>query len=150
MLEELDLAGKAGVLSLSHSVYSLSMASRYTVTDVCIFQVCCIPLCPLIDSPRPPTSTPTHSPLPLSSRHESLGLSVYPHAADVPGAVQIAWQVPTAVHGDPDIDASWYTGRGIRPLGRFGRQEAGVNRGAKHPIRRLCIPITAEDDSNDN
>uniref|UniRef100_A0A3B5APP1 Prolactin-releasing peptide-like n=1 Tax=Stegastes partitus TaxID=144197 RepID=A0A3B5APP1_9TELE len=23
---------------------------------------------------------------------------------------------------DPDIDASWYTGRGIRPVGRFGRK----------------------------
>uniref|UniRef100_A0A673B5M4 Prolactin releasing hormone 2 n=1 Tax=Sphaeramia orbicularis TaxID=375764 RepID=A0A673B5M4_9TELE len=22
----------------------------------------------------------------------------------------------------PDIDASWYTGRGIRPVGRFGRK----------------------------
>ncbi|XP_064166876.1 prolactin-releasing peptide isoform X4 [Anguilla rostrata] len=146
MLEELDLAGKAGC-----TVPVCIIQVCYHRPLVCYhFQVCCIPLCPLIDSPRPPTSTPTHSPLPLSSRHESLGLSVYPHAADVPGAVQIAWQVPTAVHGDPDIDASWYTGRGIRPLGRFGRQEAGVNRGAKHPIRRLCIPITAEDDSNDN
>ncbi|XP_035248999.1 prolactin-releasing peptide [Anguilla anguilla] len=51
---------------------------------------------------------------------------------------------------NPDIDASWYTGRGIRPLGRFGRQEAGVNRGSKHPVRHLCIPVAAEDDSNDN
>uniref|UniRef100_A0AAQ5X6X4 Prolactin releasing hormone 2 n=1 Tax=Amphiprion ocellaris TaxID=80972 RepID=A0AAQ5X6X4_AMPOC len=23
---------------------------------------------------------------------------------------------------NPDIDASWYTGRGIRPVGRFGRK----------------------------
>uniref|UniRef100_A0A3Q3GZV2 Prolactin releasing hormone n=1 Tax=Labrus bergylta TaxID=56723 RepID=A0A3Q3GZV2_9LABR len=25
---------------------------------------------------------------------------------------------------NPDIDASWYTGRGIRPVGRFGRKVA--------------------------
>uniref|UniRef100_A0A8C4K6F9 Uncharacterized protein n=1 Tax=Dromaius novaehollandiae TaxID=8790 RepID=A0A8C4K6F9_DRONO len=25
---------------------------------------------------------------------------------------------------DPDIDPSWYTGRGIRPVGRFGRRRA--------------------------
>ncbi|XP_026000506.1 prolactin-releasing peptide isoform X2 [Astatotilapia calliptera] len=28
---------------------------------------------------------------------------------------------------DPDISASWYTGRGIRPLGRFGRKAARRN-----------------------
>uniref|UniRef100_A0A4W6FRZ5 Prolactin releasing hormone n=1 Tax=Lates calcarifer TaxID=8187 RepID=A0A4W6FRZ5_LATCA len=27
----------------------------------------------------------------------------------------------------PDIDASWYTGRGIRPVGRFGRKVAKRN-----------------------
>ncbi|NXX70522.1 PRRP protein, partial [Spizella passerina] len=32
----------------------------------------------------------------------------------------------------PDIDPSWYTGRGIRPVGRFGRRRAlgGPGRGA--------------------
>ncbi|NXT27152.1 PRRP protein, partial [Syrrhaptes paradoxus] len=25
---------------------------------------------------------------------------------------------------NPDIDPSWYTGRGIRPVGRFGRRRA--------------------------
>ncbi|NXC67672.1 PRRP protein, partial [Anhinga anhinga] len=25
---------------------------------------------------------------------------------------------------NPDIDPSWYTGRGIRPVGRFGRRQA--------------------------
>uniref|UniRef100_A0A8C4H2C0 Prolactin releasing hormone n=1 Tax=Dicentrarchus labrax TaxID=13489 RepID=A0A8C4H2C0_DICLA len=29
---------------------------------------------------------------------------------------------------NPDIDASWYTGRGIRPLGRFGRKVARRNK----------------------
>uniref|UniRef100_A0A3Q4HME8 Uncharacterized protein n=1 Tax=Neolamprologus brichardi TaxID=32507 RepID=A0A3Q4HME8_NEOBR len=28
---------------------------------------------------------------------------------------------------NPDISASWYTGRGIRPLGRFGRKAARRN-----------------------
>uniref|UniRef100_A0A3B4YFM3 Prolactin releasing hormone 2 n=1 Tax=Seriola lalandi dorsalis TaxID=1841481 RepID=A0A3B4YFM3_SERLL len=28
---------------------------------------------------------------------------------------------------DPDIDASWYTGRGIRPVGRFGRKAVRRN-----------------------
>ncbi|KAJ8255923.1 hypothetical protein COCON_G00197870 [Conger conger] len=47
---------------------------------------------------------------------------------------------------NPDIDASWYTGRGIRPVGRFGRHEAGVNRGSGHAVHRICIPIAANDD----
>ncbi|NXN13240.1 PRRP protein, partial [Indicator maculatus] len=25
---------------------------------------------------------------------------------------------------NPEIDPSWYTGRGIRPVGRFGRRQA--------------------------
>uniref|UniRef100_A0A8D2ZF58 Prolactin-releasing peptide n=1 Tax=Scophthalmus maximus TaxID=52904 RepID=A0A8D2ZF58_SCOMX len=29
---------------------------------------------------------------------------------------------------DPNIDASWYTGRGIRPVGRFGRRAAQRNK----------------------
>ncbi|NXS62458.1 PRRP protein, partial [Brachypteracias leptosomus] len=32
---------------------------------------------------------------------------------------------------NPDIDPSWYTGRGIRPVGRFGRRQA-LGEGA-HP-----------------
>uniref|UniRef100_A0A3B4TTB5 Prolactin releasing hormone n=1 Tax=Seriola dumerili TaxID=41447 RepID=A0A3B4TTB5_SERDU len=28
---------------------------------------------------------------------------------------------------NPDIDASWYTGRGIRPVGRFGRKAVRRN-----------------------
>ncbi|XP_046777209.1 prolactin-releasing peptide isoform X1 [Gallus gallus] len=43
---------------------------------------------------------------------------------------------------NPDIDPSWYTGRGIRPVGRFGRrralgESAQLRRAALHPA---CIP----------
>ncbi|XP_072788001.1 prolactin-releasing peptide isoform X2 [Taeniopygia guttata] len=37
---------------------------------------------------------------------------------------------------NPDIDPSWYTGRGIRPVGRFGRRQAqagGGQRGCAAP-----------------
>ncbi|KAL9847941.1 prolactin-releasing peptide isoform 2-T2 [Geothlypis trichas] len=40
---------------------------------------------------------------------------------------------------NPDIDPSWYTGRGIRPVGRFGRRRAlggpgrAVQRGCAAP-----------------
>ncbi|XP_061857937.1 prolactin-releasing peptide [Colius striatus] len=43
---------------------------------------------------------------------------------------------------NPDIDPSWYTGRGIRPVGRFGRRRA-VGDGT-HPGRagwwQACAP----------
>ncbi|XP_061235277.1 prolactin-releasing peptide [Neopsephotus bourkii] len=43
---------------------------------------------------------------------------------------------------NPDIDPSWYTGRGIRPVGRFGRRQAldeGIHPGgAGH--RQACAP----------
>ncbi|XP_015214180.1 prolactin-releasing peptide isoform X1 [Lepisosteus oculatus] len=48
---------------------------------------------------------------------------------------------------DPDIDASWYTGRGIRPVGRFGRRVSDSRRGSGYGSRRLCIPIEENDDS---
>ncbi|XP_058696511.1 prolactin-releasing peptide [Poecile atricapillus] len=32
---------------------------------------------------------------------------------------------------NPEIDPSWYTGRGIRPVGRFGRRQALA--GDPHP-----------------
>ncbi|GAB0191817.1 prolactin-releasing peptide [Grus japonensis] len=37
---------------------------------------------------------------------------------------------------NPDIDPSWYTGRGIRPVGRFGRRRAlgSIFKGA------CCLP----------
>ncbi|KAM9284222.1 prolactin-releasing peptide [Cariama cristata] len=43
---------------------------------------------------------------------------------------------------NPDIDPSWYTGRGIRPVGRFGRRQA-LGKGT-HPWgaswRQGCAP----------
>lgn len=47
---------------------------------------------------------------------------------------------------DPDIDPSWYTGRGIRPVGRFGRRRAAGKHdqksGNKH--RPDCLPALEE------
>uniref|UniRef100_A0A8D0KMP8 Prolactin releasing hormone n=1 Tax=Salvator merianae TaxID=96440 RepID=A0A8D0KMP8_SALMN len=44
---------------------------------------------------------------------------------------------------NPDIDPSWYTGRGIRPVGRFGRRRASSENaqqaGYKH--RQACFPM---------
>ncbi|XP_037998556.1 prolactin-releasing peptide [Motacilla alba alba] len=37
---------------------------------------------------------------------------------------------------NPDIDPSWYTGRGIRPVGRFGRRQALG--GGGRPGQRGC------------
>uniref|UniRef100_A0A6I8SI08 Prolactin-releasing peptide n=1 Tax=Xenopus tropicalis TaxID=8364 RepID=A0A6I8SI08_XENTR len=45
---------------------------------------------------------------------------------------------------DPDIDPSWYTGRGIRPVGRFGRRGTAWEDAQKSLYRQLgqaCIPI---------
>ncbi|KAJ8010207.1 hypothetical protein DPEC_G00072610 [Dallia pectoralis] len=34
----------------------------------------------------------------------------------------------------PEIDPFWYVGRGVRPIGRFGkRQSGGVSGGLRHP-----------------
>ncbi|XP_035187643.1 prolactin-releasing peptide isoform X1 [Oxyura jamaicensis] len=44
---------------------------------------------------------------------------------------------------DPDIDPSWYTGRGIRPVGRFGRRRAlgeGTQLGGGG-LRPVCAPL---------
>ncbi|NXX19263.1 PRRP protein, partial [Podargus strigoides] len=43
---------------------------------------------------------------------------------------------------NPDIDPSWYTGRGIRPVGRFGRRRAlgeGIYLGGPGQ-RQACAP----------
>ncbi|KAM9189637.1 prolactin-releasing peptide [Mergus octosetaceus] len=43
---------------------------------------------------------------------------------------------------NPDIDPSWYTGRGIRPVGRFGRRRAlgeGTQLGGGG-LRPACAP----------
>ncbi|OCT61243.1 prolactin-releasing peptide-like [Xenopus laevis] len=45
---------------------------------------------------------------------------------------------------DPDIDPSWYTGRGIRPVGRFGRRGTAWEDAQKYLYKQLgqaCIPI---------
>ncbi|GLD51481.1 prolactin-releasing peptide [Lates japonicus] len=48
---------------------------------------------------------------------------------------------------NPDIDASWYTGRGIRPVGRFGRKVAKRNEHLVFVTARVYRP-TADSDSN--
>ncbi|MGH0137204.1 UNVERIFIED_CONTAM: hypothetical protein FKN15_009268 [Acipenser sinensis] len=47
---------------------------------------------------------------------------------------------------NPDIDASWYTGRGIRPVGRFGRRGTESRRNSYSGSRLLCIPVDDNDD----
>ncbi|XP_068877553.1 prolactin-releasing peptide [Aphelocoma coerulescens] len=44
---------------------------------------------------------------------------------------------------NPDIDPSWYTGRGIRPVGRFGRRQAlarGTHPGGAGQQRGCAAP----------
>ncbi|NXE23248.1 PRRP protein, partial [Ardeotis kori] len=44
---------------------------------------------------------------------------------------------------NPDIDPSWYTGRGIRPVGRFGRRQA-LGKGTRFRgagWRQACAPL---------
>ncbi|XP_043916665.1 prolactin-releasing peptide [Protopterus annectens] len=50
---------------------------------------------------------------------------------------------------NPDIDASWYTGRGIRPVGRFGRRDATFEspRKSSYGVRRVCIPVEESDET---
>ncbi|XP_048391069.1 prolactin-releasing peptide [Stegostoma tigrinum] len=49
-----------------------------------------------------------------------------------------------------DIDSSWYTGRGIRPVGRFGRRGLTLENIRKYEFgtRRVCIPIEESEESN--
>ncbi|CAH2306237.1 prolactin-releasing peptide [Pelobates cultripes] len=45
---------------------------------------------------------------------------------------------------DPDIDPSWYTGRGIRPVGRFGRRGTAWEEAQQSMYRsqgQTCVPI---------
>ncbi|XP_038644405.1 prolactin-releasing peptide [Scyliorhinus canicula] len=51
-----------------------------------------------------------------------------------------------------DIDSSWYTGRGIRPVGRFGRRGLTLENIRKYELgtRRVCIPIQESEDYNPN
>ncbi|XP_036622257.1 prolactin-releasing peptide [Trichosurus vulpecula] len=48
---------------------------------------------------------------------------------------------------NPDIDPSWYTGRGIRPVGRFDRRRATLEGYQRPAYRRhqACFPV---EDSN--
>lgn len=43
----------------------------------------------------------------------------------------------------PDINPAWYTGRGIRPVGRFGRRRAVLGDGRKPGLGHLpaCLPL---------
>ncbi|VCW48755.1 unnamed protein product [Gulo gulo] len=43
----------------------------------------------------------------------------------------------------PDIDPAWYTGRRIRPVGRFGRRRAALRDVAKPSLWRqpACFPL---------
>nr|XP_028559304.1 prolactin-releasing peptide [Podarcis muralis]XP_028559312.1 prolactin-releasing peptide [Podarcis muralis] len=49
---------------------------------------------------------------------------------------------------NPDIDPSWYTGRGIRPVGRFGRRRAAGEKAQKsdHRPQQACFPIGDSDE----
>uniref|UniRef100_A0A665UVG9 Prolactin releasing hormone 2 n=1 Tax=Echeneis naucrates TaxID=173247 RepID=A0A665UVG9_ECHNA len=40
---------------------------------------------------------------------------------------QTSHQEGLVIVRNPDIDPSWYTGRGIRPVGRFGRKAVRRN-----------------------
>ncbi|XP_078085362.1 prolactin-releasing peptide-like [Mustelus asterias] len=54
------------------------------------------------------------------------------------------------IRRNADIDSSWYTGRGIRPVGRFGRRGLTLENIRKYEFgtRRVCIPIQESEDSN--
>ncbi|XP_021031485.1 prolactin-releasing peptide [Mus caroli] len=43
----------------------------------------------------------------------------------------------------PDINPAWYTGRGIRPVGRFGRRRAALRdvTGPGLRCRLSCLPL---------
>ncbi|CAJ1082316.1 prolactin releasing hormone 2 [Xyrichtys novacula] len=36
----------------------------------------------------------------------------------------------------PEIDPFWYVGRGVRPIGRFGKRHSGVSSGGLQPVVR--------------
>ncbi|XP_043819603.1 prolactin-releasing peptide [Dromiciops gliroides] len=50
---------------------------------------------------------------------------------------------------NPDIDPSWYTGRGIRPVGRFGRRRATVEGYQRSAYRQhqSCFPVEESNES---
>ncbi|NXH22718.1 PRRP protein, partial [Bucco capensis] len=36
----------------------------------------------------------------------------------------------------PEIDPFWYVGRGVRPIGRFGKRQLRISRGSLRPVSR--------------
>ncbi|XP_067405902.1 prolactin-releasing peptide [Emydura macquarii macquarii] len=50
---------------------------------------------------------------------------------------------------NPDIDPSWYTGRGIRPVGRFGRRRAvgGSSQKLGYGHQQACFPLEKSSDA---
>ncbi|OBS59893.1 hypothetical protein A6R68_08980 [Neotoma lepida] len=56
-----------------------------------------------------------------------------------------AGQAERATHA-PDINPAWYTGRGIRPVGRFGRRRAALRDVTVAGLRcRLsCLPLDGD------
>ncbi|XP_073409373.1 prolactin-releasing peptide [Dendrobates tinctorius] len=64
-------------------------------------------------------------------------------------------KMATAAHkrSDPDIDPSWYTSRGIRPVGRYGRRGTNWEDTQKSMYRSLgqtCVPIEDSAELNDD
>ncbi|NXK45106.1 PRRP protein, partial [Chauna torquata] len=44
----------------------------------------------------------------------------------------------------PEIDPFWYVGRGVRPIGRFGKRQLRSGRGSLRPVsRRLDFILNA-------
>ncbi|XP_049629702.1 prolactin-releasing peptide [Suncus etruscus] len=41
----------------------------------------------------------------------------------------------------PDIDAAWYTGRGIRPVGRFGRRRDALEHDPQLGLRQRLVNL---------
>ncbi|XP_025743982.1 prolactin-releasing peptide [Callorhinus ursinus] len=58
------------------------------------------------------------------------------------GAASQAHQHSMEIH-TPDIDPAWYTGRRIRPVGRFGRRRAALGDVARPSLWRqpTCFPL---------
>ncbi|EPY86126.1 prolactin-releasing peptide [Camelus ferus] len=58
------------------------------------------------------------------------------------GAASRAHQHSMEIH-TPDINPAWYTGRRIRPVGRFGRRRAALRDVLKPGLRCLpaCFPL---------
>ncbi|XP_017517342.3 prolactin-releasing peptide [Manis javanica] len=64
-----------------------------------------------------------------------LGLALHGAASRAP---QLSMETRT-----PDIDPAWYAGRGIRPVGRFGRRRAALQNVRKPSLWHLlaCFPL---------